>query len=88
MAEHGITKEEMAVVLDEVLNRRRDIDNDTHKHDHEFIKMMREREERHARLWMKFKTSVVGSIAMAVVGALLWLGNLVMATWHNGQAGP
>lgn len=85
MPTHGITKEEMVEALDNALNNRRCVDDDIHRHDHEFIRMIREREERRVKLVTKFKMSLVGSLAMGVVGGLTWLGGLIIESFKHGN---
>lgn len=71
-------KKELAEVLREVLHDHRQIDDDMHASHHAYIEMEMKRKERHSELLQKFKLSLVGTAAMAVVGFLIWVGKLVM----------
>jgi len=71
-----LKKEDLIDALDEVLNKKRIIDDDTHKMHHEFIQMELERRENNKRLWMKFKLSAVGAIATGIVTGLMWVGSI------------
>lgn len=50
----------MAIAIDETLARRRSIDEETHRQDHEFLKTWREREMRKRDSREKVREQVVG----------------------------
>lgn len=70
-------------ILTEVLHEKRVVDDDTHKIHHEYIQMRLEDRERRQKLWMKFKLSFVGGLALAVLGFLIWIGELIFRTGHH-----
>ena len=49
-----------------------------HDKHHDFVQMLIDDRARRAALWQKFQTSLVGGVALAVLGALGWAGNLVL----------
>jgi len=73
-----VDKQELTEVLSEVLDKHSKIDQEVHTDHHEFIEMLQKREKRRIELWQKFKLSAVGTIATALVGALIWIGKLVL----------
>lgn len=79
-----VKREELKVLLKEVLNEGRSVDDKQHKVHHEFIQMQIERYEKNALLWTKFKQSIVGTLATGLVAGLAWVGKLVLDNWHRG----
>lgn len=65
-----ITPEQIAVILEEVLERRAKIDTEIHLEHHEFIKAMIEREQRRQALWDAVQKQVFGWGAVALIGFL------------------
>ena len=80
-----ITKKDLTEALDEVLNKKRVIDDDTHKLHHQFIAMEIERRETNKKLWLKFKMSLIGGVALSVLGFLGWIGSLLVETFRSGN---
>lgn len=78
-----LSKEELRIALDEALNKKRTIDNETHTEHHEFLKAYMVRWEARQKMWQRFKTSFFGSIAMAIVGILMWIGQLIIDHWQK-----
>lgn len=81
-----ITKKDLSDALDEVLNKKRIIDDDTHKIHHQFIALEIERRENNKKLWMKFKMSLIGGIALGVLGFLGWVGKVVLDLVTQGHS--
>ena len=79
-----MTQDEFKQVLEEVLQSRRVIDEDTHRIHHRFIQVQIERDERRAEMWRRFKLSFIGGLALAVLGFLGWLGSLILSWVQNG----
>lgn len=73
-------KEELIEALQEALNSKRVIDNDTHKIHHQFIEMMIKKEERSVERWEKIKTQVWGWGIVAVLSAI---GTAVYKTFFH-----
>ena len=74
----SLTKKDLVAVLEEALNKKRSIHESIHTAHHEFIQSEIERREDNKKLWMKFQTSIVGTIATGLIAGLLWLGTLVI----------
>lgn len=73
----SVSEERLIEVLDEVLNKHREIDNDRHSVHHQFVEMeMQRREERHRR-WEKVKVQVYGWGIITLLSALGWVGKKV-----------
>lgn len=83
--EKPLTKSDLAEALDDALNKKRAINNETHFDDHEFIRLLKEREQRRERRVEKFKMSMIGSAAVGAVGFLVWVGGLVIDAFSHGQ---
>lgn len=49
-----------------------------HREDHDFIQMLKRREERRIQTWNKFRMSFVGAVAIGVVSLLMWVGKIVI----------
>lgn len=60
----------LASALREVLNEQRSIDDETHRHDHEFIKFLKEREERRIARWEKIRQQVYGWGIIMLLGSI------------------
>lgn len=80
-----ITKKDLTDALDEVLNKKRSVDDDTHKIHHKFIAMEIERRENNKKLWMKFKLSFIGGMALGILGFLGWIGALLVESFKSGN---
>jgi len=80
-----ITKKDLSDALDEVLNKKRVIDDDTHKLHHQFIAMQIEKQERRDELFRKFQASFVGGVALGLLGFLGWIGKYVLDLFQTGQ---
>lgn len=72
-----ITKKDLSEAINKALNDARHITDETHKLHHDFIQYLIEKQESRKKLWMKFKLSLVGSAALALVGFLMWIGKLI-----------
>jgi len=81
----GVSKEDIKTLLREALDERNAIGGDQHHVDHEFIQMLKLREERRIARIEKFKLSFVGGAAMALVSGLIWIGTVV---WDYGHHTP
>jgi len=71
--------------MNEVLNDHRNISQELHSDDHEFIAMLKERERKRVEFWQKAKLSFVGTIASTLVVVLAWIGMLVIEALKNGN---
>lgn len=74
-----MTNKELIDALDEVLNKKRSIDDETHTSHHHFIQSEVERRERRHKLWLKFETSIVAGLATGLIAVILWIGSVVIA---------
>lgn len=73
-----IEKEELEKILKRVLNENRTIDNKTHDFHHRMYERDLERRKQWRELWMKFKLTLVGSLAIAIIGFIGWIGKLIL----------
>lgn len=73
-------KAELTEVLQEVLESRRAVDDDTHKMHHQYIEMMLKKEERSVERWEKIKTQLWGWGIVAVLSAI---GTAVYKTFFH-----
>jgi hypothetical protein len=80
-----MTKEELREVMEEVLNHRRTIDDDRHDAHHRFIESELLRRERREAAWEKFRMSFIGGMALLLIGALTWVGQLVIDALKRGS---
>jgi hypothetical protein len=75
--------------VSETLDQRDRIDHERHKDDHEWITLQREKCRKREARWEKFRASMVGAIAVAVVGGtikfLVYIGELVLAAKTGGK---
>lgn len=76
-------KRDIIAAVSEALKQHRSIDAETHQEHHAFIGMMMEREARRVVRSEKFKTSFIGAIAVSMVGALGWIGKLIIESWNH-----
>ena len=77
-------KLQLKEALHEVLQEHRSVDEDQHKLHHDFLEgEIQRREERHA-MWLKFQSSFIGGLALAILGALSWVGHLVLEAFRSG----
>lgn len=83
-----LTKEDLAEVLDDVLNRRRAIEDEIHKKHHAFIQMEIDRRERARERWEKFQSSFIGGFALAILAFLGWLGTLILSWFQHSGGNP
>jgi len=83
MSSNGLTKEDMQDIIEAVMNRGRTIDNETHAAHHKYIEMELERHKNKKAMWMKFKMSMVGTIATAIVGWTVWVGTQIWDVFHS-----
>jgi len=77
-----LTKEDLQNVLREALDERNAIGGDQHHNDHEFIQMLKDREERRFKRVEKFKMSFIGGIALSMLGGLIWVGKWAIVHTH------
>ena len=80
-----LTKEDLRDVVRKVLDERNDMGGQGHDNDHEFIQMLKDREERRFKRVEKFKMSFIGGIALSLLGALIWVGKWAMVHIHVGN---
>ena len=79
-----LTKLEIKQAIHEVLEEHRSLDEEQHSLHHAYIEAeLRRREERHV-MWLKFKSSFIGGLALGILGALGWLGTLILEALRNG----
>lgn len=51
----------------------------------EWVKLQIEREHKREQRWAAFESSFIGGIALAILGFLGWVGNLI---WHSRDLNP
>lgn len=78
----ALTKEDVQDVMREALDNRNAIGGEKHHNDHEFIQMLKDREQRRVDRIEKFKMSFVGGIALSLLGGLIWLGKWALVHMH------
>jgi len=84
-----VDSEEVRKVMNEVLNERDRIDQQTHRDDHIFLAQLREQRRKREEMWEKTKKTALGFIVIALltkIGALAYyVGDLVVEGWkHRG----
>jgi hypothetical protein len=92
----NMTPEGIAEAVIAGLRADREIDRsmsaELHASHHEFLRILIEREARRVDRRRKFETSFIGSIVIAIIGALGWLGMLVIEGLkhylHTNGSGP
>lgn len=80
-----MNKEELTEAMREVLHEHRQIDDERHALHHEFLEMEIEKRERRKALFLRFKNSFVGGLALAILGFLGWIGKLVIDALTSGH---
>lgn len=63
--------------LERVLSSKIVVEAETHRVHHDFIALEIERREERRKMFDRFRLSIIGGIAMAIVGALIWVGKVV-----------
>ena len=81
-------KAELIEALQEVLQNRRHVTDEEHADHHAYIAMQIAKKERRDELWRKFRLSMVGSVAVAVVGFLIWVGGLIVTALASTPPPP
>jgi hypothetical protein len=74
----------IADALDARLDKRRSIDEATHKEDHEFVRGLIRKERERKEFWLKVKQQVGGWSVVVVltgIGAAVW--NYLVSLIHN-----
>lgn len=79
-----IDEETLERILRHVLHEKRQVDEETHSSHHRYIDILIEKEERRKEAWRKFKLSFIGGLALALLGALSWVGTLVIESFRHG----
>ena len=74
-----LTKEDLQTVVREVLLERNTIGGDQHSNDHEFIQLLKDREQKRVARVEKFKMSIIGTAATSFFMAFVWLGTFLWA---------
>ena len=78
-----MNKDELTEVLKEVLHEHKvGTYPETHR---KFVDMEIQRRESRKELWRRFKLSFVGGLALAVLGSLVWIGELVIEALKHGN---
>jgi len=68
-----IVKEAMAETFAE-----HGITPEAHISHHQFIELMMQKRENREKLFRKFESSLIGGLALAILGALGWIGSVVL----------
>lgn len=75
-------KDELTLMLEnaltKVLNEGRSITDEQHRLDHEWLERQRENDRKWAARWEKLQTSIIGGIALLILGGLGWVGKIVI----------
>ena len=83
--------QEFGEVLEQVLDKRKHIDEVQHQKDHEFVKLQRERRKARVELWLKVRNTAIGTaVAAATVGLisfLAWIGEIIWEHAVNSGSG-
>lgn len=83
-----MTRDELRQTLHQVLEERRSIDDKRHADDHQFIKLLRERERRRIERIERLKTQIIGWGIISSVGAgVSAIGYGVMQYIRNTKGG-
>lgn len=69
--------EDIYEALHKVLDER-NIDGNTHMEHHRFVELLIEERELKRQRWERFRLSAIGTLATMTVGALVWIGKLVL----------
>lgn len=77
-------EEALEDVLRRVLHEKRHIEDEMHASHHKYINLLIEREERRKEAWRKFKMSFIGGLGLTALGALIWLGKLMIEVFRHG----
>ena len=82
-------KDELTLMLEnaltKVLNEGRSITDEQHRLDHEWLERQRENDRKWAARWDKFQTSLIGGLAVAILGGLGWIGKIVIDNMTRGN---
>lgn len=79
---------ELKRTIHEALDERDSIDRETHHVHHEFIEELIEKYKKREARREKMLQSFLGTLATALVGALVWVGNLILEAFKtNGTPG-
>lgn len=75
-------KDELTLMLEnalnKVLNEGRSITDEQHKLDHDWLTRQREKDRKWDARWEKLQTSIIGGLALAILGGLGWVGKIVV----------
>lgn len=82
-----MTKDELKVIFNDVLDTRRGIDGEQHREDHEFIKILKEREMARQQRIERLKTQVIGFGMITAIGGVLSAVGYAVMQWvqHGGK---
>lgn len=72
-------KKDIVDAVSIALEQHQNVYPDTHR---AFVEILILREETRRQRIEKFKLSFIGTVAVAAVGLLIWIGQLVLANWH------
>lgn len=80
-----LTKKDLQDVIRECLVDQNAVGGEQHHHDHEFIQLLKDREQRRVDRVEKFKSSLIGGVAISLIGGLIWIGQWAAAhlSWGN-----
>jgi len=79
-----LTKIDLIEALDEALNQRRNVNDELHLRHHEYIEMELKRREGREELWKRFRSSLVGGLAVTTIAGLGWVGTLIIESVRTG----
>jgi len=84
----NISKKDLIEALDHVLQARRSVPEEVHKDDHDFLKILKQREERRVKRWEKFRLSLIGTIATSLGGGIIAIGAWVVGIFGHHPPPP
>lgn len=65
-------------MIHEALDERDALDHETHKAHHIAVQRWIERQERHDAMMQKARDSAIGAVVVGLIGALAWVGKIVI----------
>jgi len=77
-----LSKEELTEVIKDAVQAAHGV-SENHKDDHEFIQLLKRKEERKEARVEKFKLSAIGTLGVMVVTGLMWIGRFIVEHWDK-----
>jgi len=83
----SIEEKELKRIISEVMSEKTQkcvLNDESYQTHYDYVRLQIEKDRRRQELWQKFRLSFIGSLGVSLVGAMIWVGKIVLESISIG----